>query len=160
MLAHGVVVGRIMKAVATPVGAPWLWTLNRTCHSLSNSPSLNFKSSDSTERHNRYTLPVGFVATDAKFSAQPIGTTNRRFQQFVRLLFYASSATESGVFCSKLLLKRKCRVVRANGQRVCRRRAFHSKNPTFFFAGPQIWKFRPMRVGAWERARVSTTRRE
>jgi len=27
VLCDGVVVGRIMKAAATPVGAPWLWTL-------------------------------------------------------------------------------------------------------------------------------------
>jgi hypothetical protein len=27
MVADGTVVGRIMKAVAAPVGAPWLWTL-------------------------------------------------------------------------------------------------------------------------------------
>ena len=27
VLADGVVVGRIMKAAAAPVGAPWLWTL-------------------------------------------------------------------------------------------------------------------------------------
>ena len=27
VLANGVVVGRIMKAAASPVDAPWLWTL-------------------------------------------------------------------------------------------------------------------------------------
>jgi hypothetical protein len=27
VLAEGVVVGRIMKAAAAPVGTPWLWTL-------------------------------------------------------------------------------------------------------------------------------------
>ena len=27
VLAEGIVVGRIMKAVAAPVGQPWLWTL-------------------------------------------------------------------------------------------------------------------------------------
>jgi hypothetical protein len=27
VLADGVVVGRIMKAAASPVDAPWLWTL-------------------------------------------------------------------------------------------------------------------------------------
>jgi len=27
VLAHGAVVGRIMKAAAAPVGAPWLWTI-------------------------------------------------------------------------------------------------------------------------------------
>jgi hypothetical protein len=27
VLADGAVVGRIMKAAAAPVGAPWLWTL-------------------------------------------------------------------------------------------------------------------------------------
>jgi hypothetical protein len=27
VLADGVVVGRIMKAAAAPVGTPWLWTL-------------------------------------------------------------------------------------------------------------------------------------
>jgi hypothetical protein len=27
VLADGIVVGRIMKAAAAPVGAPWLWTL-------------------------------------------------------------------------------------------------------------------------------------
>jgi hypothetical protein len=27
VLADGVVVGRIMKAAAAPVGQPWLWTL-------------------------------------------------------------------------------------------------------------------------------------
>ena len=27
VLAEGIVVGRIMKAAAAPVGAPWLWTL-------------------------------------------------------------------------------------------------------------------------------------
>jgi hypothetical protein len=27
VLADGVVVGRIMKAAASPVGTPWLWTL-------------------------------------------------------------------------------------------------------------------------------------
>jgi hypothetical protein len=27
VLANGVVVGRIMKASAAPVGTPWLWTL-------------------------------------------------------------------------------------------------------------------------------------
>jgi hypothetical protein len=27
MLADGIVVGRIMKAAAAPVGTPWLWTL-------------------------------------------------------------------------------------------------------------------------------------
>jgi hypothetical protein len=27
VLADGMVVGRIMKAVASPVGTPWLWTL-------------------------------------------------------------------------------------------------------------------------------------
>ena len=27
MLVDGVVVGRIMKAAAAPVGTPWLWTL-------------------------------------------------------------------------------------------------------------------------------------
>jgi hypothetical protein len=27
VLAEGIVVGRIMKAAAAPVGTPWLWTL-------------------------------------------------------------------------------------------------------------------------------------
>jgi len=27
VLAEGIVVGRIMKAMAAPVGQPWLWTL-------------------------------------------------------------------------------------------------------------------------------------
>jgi hypothetical protein len=27
VLADGVVVGRIMKAIAAPVGSPWFWTL-------------------------------------------------------------------------------------------------------------------------------------
>jgi hypothetical protein len=27
VLAAGIVVGRIMKAAASPVGAPWMWTL-------------------------------------------------------------------------------------------------------------------------------------
>jgi hypothetical protein len=27
VLADGVVVGRIMKAAASPVGSPWMWTL-------------------------------------------------------------------------------------------------------------------------------------
>jgi len=27
MLANGVVVGRMLKANATPVGSPWMWTL-------------------------------------------------------------------------------------------------------------------------------------
>ena len=27
VLADGAVVGRIMKAAAAPVGAPWLWTI-------------------------------------------------------------------------------------------------------------------------------------
>jgi len=27
VLAHGVVVGRIMKAAAVPVGQSWMWTL-------------------------------------------------------------------------------------------------------------------------------------
>jgi hypothetical protein len=32
VLADGVVVGRIMKAAAAPVDAPWLWTLAYGCH--------------------------------------------------------------------------------------------------------------------------------
>ena len=27
MLADGIVIGRVMKAAAAPVGTPWLWTL-------------------------------------------------------------------------------------------------------------------------------------
>ena len=27
VLAEGIVVGRIMKAIAAPVGSPWFWTL-------------------------------------------------------------------------------------------------------------------------------------
>jgi hypothetical protein len=32
VLAHGVAVGRIMKAAAAPVGEPWLWTLAFSHH--------------------------------------------------------------------------------------------------------------------------------
>jgi hypothetical protein len=32
VLADGVVVGRIMKAAAAPVGSPWLWTLGYGQH--------------------------------------------------------------------------------------------------------------------------------
>jgi hypothetical protein len=32
VLADGVVVGRIMKAAAAPVGTPWLWTLGYGQH--------------------------------------------------------------------------------------------------------------------------------
>jgi hypothetical protein len=33
VLAEGAVVGRIMKAIAAPVGAPWFWTLAYGYHS-------------------------------------------------------------------------------------------------------------------------------
>jgi hypothetical protein len=32
VLADGIVVGRIMKAAAAPVGSPWLWTLGYGHH--------------------------------------------------------------------------------------------------------------------------------
>jgi hypothetical protein len=32
VLADGVVVGRIMKAIAAPVGSPWFWTLASGYH--------------------------------------------------------------------------------------------------------------------------------
>ena len=32
VLADGVVVGRIMKAIAAPVGSPWFWTLTFGYH--------------------------------------------------------------------------------------------------------------------------------
>jgi hypothetical protein len=32
VLAEGIVVGRIMKAAAAPVGTPWLWTLAHGHH--------------------------------------------------------------------------------------------------------------------------------
>ena len=32
LLADGVVVGRIVKAAASPVGRPWMWTLLFGCH--------------------------------------------------------------------------------------------------------------------------------
>jgi hypothetical protein len=39
VLAGGAVVGRIMKASAAPVGAPWLWTLAQSANKLVANPA-------------------------------------------------------------------------------------------------------------------------
>jgi hypothetical protein len=41
VLAEGIVVGRIMKAAAAPVGTSWLWTL--ACHHEDRSPIYGYE---------------------------------------------------------------------------------------------------------------------
>ena len=43
VLADGVAVGRIMKAAAAPVGAPWLWTLILSHHEDNASPTHGYE---------------------------------------------------------------------------------------------------------------------
>jgi hypothetical protein len=43
VLADGIAVGRIMKAAAAPVGAPWLWTLILSHHEDHPSPTHGYE---------------------------------------------------------------------------------------------------------------------
>jgi hypothetical protein len=57
MVADGAVVGRIMKAAAAPLGAPWLWTLAFGQHE-DRSPTHGYTDSREAASCARMTRPV------------------------------------------------------------------------------------------------------